>query len=133
VRDGVFIPQSKLWPIIVPVWKNWRDRNGEEPEEKKVQKEAQSGIQLKGRPQGLTLLQRLWSIHKKGPSMTAVQKDPTSSWVRDRYLHPINGQKLLPPVVELGKIWKKLKRATSSLNKLGPPRSLKYWNTNQPA
>jgi hypothetical protein len=29
------------------------------PEEKKVQKQAQSGIQLKGRSQGLTLLLRL--------------------------------------------------------------------------
>jgi hypothetical protein len=37
VRDGVAIPQSKLWPKIVPVWKNYRDENGEEPEEKKVQ------------------------------------------------------------------------------------------------
>jgi hypothetical protein len=27
-----------------------------------------------------------------------------------RYLHPINGQKLLTPVVELGKSWKKLRR-----------------------
>jgi hypothetical protein len=61
VRDGVTIPQSKLWPIIVPVWKNCRDRNGEEPEEKKVS-------------QGLTLLLGLWSIHKKGPSMTDLRK-----------------------------------------------------------
>jgi hypothetical protein len=37
VRDGVAIPQSKFWPIIVPVWKNYSDGNGEEPEEKKVQ------------------------------------------------------------------------------------------------
>ena len=37
-----------------------RDGNEEEPEEKKVQ---QSGMQLKGRPQGLTLLLRLWSAH----------------------------------------------------------------------
>jgi hypothetical protein len=39
VRDGVAIPQSKLWPIIVPVWKNCRDGNGEKPEEKKVQRQ----------------------------------------------------------------------------------------------
>ena len=37
VRDGVAIPQSHLWPIIVPVWKNYRKGNGEEPEVKKVQ------------------------------------------------------------------------------------------------
>jgi hypothetical protein len=29
---------------------------------------------------------------------------------RYRYLHPTNGQKLLTPVVELGKSWKRLKR-----------------------
>jgi hypothetical protein len=56
VRDGVAIPQSKLWPIIFPVWKNCKDVNGEEPEGKKVQKHAQSKIQLKGKSQGLTLL-----------------------------------------------------------------------------
>jgi hypothetical protein len=30
--------------------------------------------------------------------------------VRGRYLHPTNGQKQLTPVVELGKIGKKLRR-----------------------
>ena len=30
--------------------------------------------------------------------------------VRCRYLHPINGQKLLIPVVELGKSWKKSRK-----------------------
>jgi hypothetical protein len=30
--------------------------------------------------------------------------------VRCRYLHPTNGQKLLSPVVELEKSWKKLRR-----------------------
>jgi hypothetical protein len=52
--------------------KNYRDGNGEEPEEKEVQQEVQRGAQLKGRPQGLTLLLRLWSTHKKGPIMTAL-------------------------------------------------------------
>jgi hypothetical protein len=52
-------------PIIVPVWKNYRDGNGEEPEEKKVQLQAQIGTQLKGRSQGLTLLLRLWVLTKK--------------------------------------------------------------------
>ena len=74
VRDGVAILQSKFWPIIVPVWKNYRDGDGEEPEEKKAQRQAQSGIQLKGRSQGLILLLRLWSTHKKGPIMTALRK-----------------------------------------------------------
>jgi hypothetical protein len=52
----------------VPVWKNYRDGNGEEPEEKK----AQSGIQLKGRFQGLTLFLMLCSAHKKGSIMIAL-------------------------------------------------------------
>jgi hypothetical protein len=72
MRDGVAIPQSKLLPIIVPVWKNYRDRNGEEPEEKKVQQQTQSGIQLQRRSQGLTLFLRLWSTHKKRSIMTAL-------------------------------------------------------------
>jgi hypothetical protein len=59
VRDGVAIPQSKLWPRIVLVWKNCRDGDREAPEEKKVQRQAHNGIQLKGRSQGLTLLLRL--------------------------------------------------------------------------
>jgi hypothetical protein len=105
VRDGVANPQLKLWAIIVPVWKNFRDRNGEEPEEKKIQRQTQSGIQLKGRPQGMTLLLSLWSVHKKVPIMTALWKtQPAAEKVRSRYLHATNGQKLLTPVVELGKL-----------------------------
>jgi hypothetical protein len=52
-------------PIITPLthivsfWKNFRDRNGEDPEKKKVQWQAQIGIQVEGRPEGLTLLLRL--------------------------------------------------------------------------
>jgi hypothetical protein len=103
MRDGVAIPQSQLWSITVPVWKNYRDGNGEKPEEKKVQWQTQSGIQLKGRSQGLTLLLRLWDAHKKGPIMTALQKTQQAvERVRCRYLHPTNGQKQLTPVVELG-------------------------------
>jgi hypothetical protein len=41
---------QKLWPIIFPVWKNCRDKDGEEPEEKEFQWQAQSGIQFKGGP-----------------------------------------------------------------------------------
>ena len=52
--------------------KELQDGNGEEPEEKKVQQWAQSGIQLKGRTQGLIQRLRLWNVHKKGPIMTAL-------------------------------------------------------------
>jgi hypothetical protein len=41
---------------MIPVWKNYNDGNEEESEEKKVQWQAYSGLQLKGRSQGLTLL-----------------------------------------------------------------------------
>jgi hypothetical protein len=44
----------------------------------------------------------------KGTYHDCLQKDPTGNWrVKYRYLHPINEQKVLTPVVELGKIWKK--------------------------
>jgi hypothetical protein len=113
VRDGVAIPQSKLSLIIVPVWKNYRDGNGKEPEKKKVQLQAQSEIQLKGSRQVLTLLLRLWSAHKKEPIMTALQKTQwAAERVKCRYLHPSNGQKLLNPVVELEESLKKLRRVT---------------------
>jgi hypothetical protein len=70
---------------------NYRGGNGEELKEKKVQQQAQSEIQLKDRYQGMTLLLRLWSTHKKGPSMTALQKtQQAAERVRCRYLHPIN-------------------------------------------
>ena len=101
VRDGVAIPQSHVWPIIVHIWKNYWDGSGEEPEEKKAQWQAQSGIQLKGRLQGLTLLLRLWCTPKKGSIVTALRK--TQQAVIWRYLHPTNGKKKLTPVVELGK------------------------------
>ena len=86
MRDGV----------SVPVWKNCGDKNGEEPKEKEVQWQANIGIQLKGKPQGLTLLLRLWCAYKKGPSMTSLWKTPkTAERVRCRYLYPNNGFKLL--------------------------------------
>jgi len=45
--------------------------------------------------------------------MTALQKtQQAAERVRCRYLHPVNEQKLLSPVVELWKSWKKLRRAT---------------------
>ena len=58
----------------------------------------------RGRSQGLTLLMRLWSAHKKEPIMTTLQKtQQTAERVRCRYLHPNNGQKQLTTVFELGK------------------------------
>jgi hypothetical protein len=103
-EEGVAISQSEHWPIIVLVWKNYVDGNGQEPEEKKVQWYVQSRIQLKGSSQGLTILLRLWCAHKQGPGITAFQKtQQAAEWVRCRSLYPTNGQKQLTPVVELGK------------------------------
>jgi hypothetical protein len=47
-----------------------RDGNGEKSGEKKVQQQAQSGIQLKSRSHDLTPLLRLWRAQKKAPIMT---------------------------------------------------------------
>ena len=45
------------------------------------------------RPQDLTLLVRLWSAHKKGPSMTALKKTlQAAERVRCIYLHLTNGR-----------------------------------------
>jgi hypothetical protein len=75
---------------------------------------------------------------QKGTYNDCPLKDPTSRWVRCRYLHPTNGQKLMTSVVELGKIWKTWGawlpcRRTNSPNQPGPLRSLRHWTTNQAA
>jgi hypothetical protein len=73
-------------------------------------------VQLKGRPQGLTLFitEAMESSQKKGPIMTALHKtQQAAERVSCTYLHPTNGQKLLTPVVELGKSWKKLRTRTT--------------------
>jgi hypothetical protein len=52
--------------------KELQGQNLEKPEGKEVQGQTQIGIQLKGTPQGLTLLLRLWCAHKNEPIMTAL-------------------------------------------------------------
>jgi hypothetical protein len=48
---------------------------------------------------------------QKAPIMTVLQKtQQAAERVRYKYLHPTNGQKLLTPIVELGKSWQKLRR-----------------------
>jgi hypothetical protein len=48
---------------------------------------------------------------QKGPILTALKKtQQATERVICRYLHPSNGQKLVTPVVELGKSCKKLRR-----------------------
>ena len=57
------------------------------------------------------LLLMLWCAYKQEPSM-AVLREAQQAAEGDigRYLHSSNGQKLVTPVVELGKTWKKLRR-----------------------
>ena len=63
------------------------------------------------RSQSLTLLLRLWCAHKQGHIFIALQKaQQAAERVKCRYLYPTNGQKLLTPVTELGKSWKKPRR-----------------------
>ena len=102
MRDRVAIPHSHFWLIIGPIWKNNIDRNGEEPEEKKFQQQAQIGIQLKGRSQCLTLLLRLWRAHNKWPITTEPLKDPTNSWNSQIQIFACN-QGTEAAILELGK------------------------------
>ena len=88
MKSGMMLPShSHISDHNCSFLKDYSDGSAEEPEEKKIQHQAQSGIQLKERSQGLTLLLRLWSAqgeaqgltlllrlwnaHKKGPIMTA--------------------------------------------------------------
>ena len=64
-----------------------------------------------GMPQGLTVLLILGCAYTKEASMAVLQEAQQAA-ERIRYLHPNNGQKLGPPVGELGKNWKKLRRKT---------------------
>ena len=77
-----------------------------------VQRQVQSGIQLKGRSQGPTLLLRLRSAHKTRPIRTALPKtQQAAERVRCRYLYPTNGQKeAADPCCWIRDSWKKLRR-----------------------
>jgi hypothetical protein len=67
-------------------------------------------IPTQGQAQSEILL-LLWGTHKKGPIMTTLWKtQQAAERVRCRYLHPMNGQKLLILVVELRESQKKLWR-----------------------
>ena len=53
---------------------NCKDGNGEEPEEKMVQQQAQSGTKLKEMPQGLTILLCYGVLTKRGLSWLPSEK-----------------------------------------------------------
>jgi hypothetical protein len=67
---GLSFHSQKLWRRIAFIWKNFRNKTREEPEEKQVQWQAQIGIQHRGSPQGLAQLLMLWCTYKQGPIMT---------------------------------------------------------------
>jgi hypothetical protein len=83
--------------LFVCLFKKAEDR--EDPEENKVQRQAQSGIQFKRQSQGLTITEAM----ECSQSMTALWKtQQAAARIRGRYLHQTNGHKQLTPVLELG-------------------------------
>ena len=110
MRDGVAIPQSKTLTQFL-----LSDRTAGRKMEKNLRKRRSSDRPnwdpTQGKAQGLTLLLRICCAYKNRPIMTALGKfQQAAERVRDRYLQPTNGQKLLTPMVELGESWKKLRR-----------------------
>jgi hypothetical protein len=79
----------------------WKRRSSDRPKVESAQGEA-------SRPVTTT---EAMECSRKGPYHDCSLKDPTrAERVSCRYLYPTNGQKLLTPVVELRKTWRKLKR-----------------------
>jgi hypothetical protein len=58
-------PTVNILTHIISVWKNWRDKSGEETEGKAVQRQAQTRIHLKGKLQCLTVLLMLWCTYRQ--------------------------------------------------------------------
>ena len=105
-------PQSKLWPIIVPVWQNCRYGNGEEPEERRYSDRPKVGSSSRCGPRPDTITEAMEHLQKGTYHDCPPKIQQAAERVRCRYLYPINGQNMLKPVVELEKTWKKLRRAT---------------------
>jgi hypothetical protein len=102
MREGVAIPQSKLWPIIVPVWKNCRGGNGDWGKEGPVIGPKWDPTQGEiPRPNTIT---EAMKHSQKGTHHDSLQKmQQAAERVRCRYLHATKEQKLLTPSLILGK------------------------------
>ena len=107
--DGA-IPQSQLRPIVVSIWKNYRDENGEEPVEKKVQGQAQIEIQLKGSSQGLTLYWGYGELTKMDLSWPQSRRSNKKESVQ--LFAPNQWTEAADPYCWIRKSWKKLRRVT---------------------
>jgi hypothetical protein len=110
-RDGVATPQSYLWPIILPVWNNYSDGNGEEPEEKKrYYDRPKVGSSSRRGPKAWHYY---WGYEAltKGTYHEYPLKDPTSSWKSQMQIFALNQwTKAAYPCYWIREGWKKLRR-----------------------
>jgi hypothetical protein len=109
-RNRAAIPQLQLWPITVPVWKNYRDGNGEEPEDKKIQEQAQSGIQLRRGPTASHYYWGYGELTKRDLAWLHSGR-PTSSWKSQMQICVSNQwTKAADPCCWIREGWKQLRR-----------------------